>query len=623
MADEPKVVVKMLESSSVTAVAPKKGNKISFEITNHGGKDLPGLQAILTIPCGEKQDGTNFLLSKNDDNTTNIKVETTLSSNPSKKVDIGEWNQAKQAKKGTVSWQTRSLGFRLKTLETLTIAISDFATPYDGEATIHLEIKSAGKKLNERSSFPIDVKAPPPTGVVAIIDFAVKPSYISPQEKVVFSGRTANARQRAVFDKSDKKVWPVGGFDTAPEGRELASDFKTETIEGPSANATYTLKAWREVQTELIGQKAKEPDDQIGLQVHVEKLGQWDSRPLVSGHYPALLLKSQTPLGGGTGKMLYGVFIQDQPHDEGVWTRAASLWSSEAGFDDWKMVEKPEVPDGMAESPGVIHKGMLWLIGGSSADPTGPRSKSVWCWHPTKGWIHAKEPPSDFQPRMGHACAVFDDKIWVLGGLSADNYALDDVWTCEVKNFEDPSNIDWQKQTELTLKQAGCMFAVVTTPKEDRLFKEDRLWVFGGASHPYSVKPFNKLSYIKPRPHQSQSYAEWRSYTPPEKVDESRTRRVPLTENPMGAALWYAQNKLHLSGYFGQGNTQTKEIYCVTSVEDLTWIKEGEEWNWTFEEKVMFLIRAVSFGRYWICYPVYMHMDELTSKYPRIYVESD
>ena len=616
MADEPKVVVKMLESSSVTAVAPKSGNKISFEIKNDGGKDLRGLQAILTIPCGQKQDGTNFLLSKNDDH---IEVETTLSSNPSKAVDIGELNRAE---KGILSWQTRSRGFPLKKLETLTVAISDFATPYDGEATINLEIKSAGKKLNEKSSFPIGVKAPKGKEV-AIIDFAVKPSYIRPQEKVVFSGRTANARQRAVFDRSDKKVWPVRGFDTAPEGRELASDFKTETIEGPSATTTYTLKAWREVQKEVIGKKAEEPDDQIPLQVHVEKLGQWDSRPLVSGHYPALLLKSDTPLGGGTGERLYGVFIEDQPHDQDVWDRAGTLWTSETGFDDWKMVEKPEVPDGMAESPGVIHQGMLWLIGGSSADPTGPRSKSIKCWHPTKGWIPAKEPPSDFPPRMGHACAVFDGKIWVLGGLSADNYPLDDVWTCEVKNFQDPDNLEWKKRPELKLKQPECMFAVVDTPKEDRLFKEARLWIYGGANHPYSVKPINKLWYTKPGPKQSPLYAEWSPYTPPEKDDESGTKRVPLTENPMGAALWYAQDKLHLSGYFGHGNTQTKEIYRITSVEDLTWPKEGEEWKWTFEEKVMFLIRAVSFRRYWICYPVYMHMDELTSKYPRIYVESD
>jgi hypothetical protein len=607
MADEPKVVVKMLKSTSVTAVAPRSGNKISFEIANDGGTDLTGLQAILTIPCGKKQDGANFLLSKNDDH---IKVETTLSLHTPIEVDIGACNQAK---KGILSWQTRSLGFRLKKLETLTIAVSDFATPYDGKATIQLKIMKSLKLLNKESSFDIEVKVPP-TGVVAIIDFAVKRSYIRAKEKVEFSGRTENAKQRAVFAGNEQK-W----IQKAP----FASDFKKETIEGPSANTTYTLKAWRKVQTEVVGQKAEEPNDHIELQVYVEKLGQWDSRPLVSGHYPALLLKSETPLGGGTGERLYGVFIQDQPHGEDVGTRTATLWSSEAGFDDWKIVEKPEVSDGMAESPGVIHKGMLWLIGGSSADPTGPRSKSVRCWHPTKGWIPAKEPPSDFQPRMGHACAVFDEKIWVLGGLSADNYPLDDVWTCKVKNFEDPDNIEWKKQPELKLKQAGCMFAVVDTPKEDRLFKEARLWVYGGANHPYSVKPFNKLWYIKPHPKPSPLYEGWSPYTAPEKDDESRTKRMPLTENPVGAALWYAQDKLHLSGYFGQGNTQSKTIYGLTSVEDLTWTPEGQEWNWTFEEKVMFLIRAVSFRRYWICYPVYMHMDELTSKYPRIYVESD
>ena len=143
---------------------------------------------------------------------------------------------------------------------------------------------------------------------------------------------------------------------------------------------------------------------------------------------------------------------------------------------------------------------------------------------------------------MGHACAVFDDKIWVLGGLSADNYPLEDVWTCEVKNFEDPDNLEWKEQPELKLKQAGCMFAVLATPKADKRFGEARLWVYGGANHPYSLKPFSKLWYIKPRPHQSQSYAEWTSLQFP-KLGEP----VP---DPVGAGLLYTEGTLRIAGRF-------------------------------------------------------------------------
>src|ERR1700735_3481554 len=98
MADEPKIVARMLESSSVTAAAPMSGNKIIFEIKNDEGKDLLGLQATLTIPCGKKQGATSFLLSKNGDP---IKLEATFSSAPSKAVNIGAFNRNK---KGMLIW---------------------------------------------------------------------------------------------------------------------------------------------------------------------------------------------------------------------------------------------------------------------------------------------------------------------------------------------------------------------------------------------------------------------------------------------------------------------------------------------------------------------------------------
>ena len=29
---------------------------------------------------------------------------------------------------------------------------------------------------------------------------------------------------------------------------------------------------------------------------------------------------------------------------------------------------------------------------------------------------------------MGHACAVFDGKMWILGGMDEDGNTLSDVW---------------------------------------------------------------------------------------------------------------------------------------------------------------------------------------------------
>ena len=131
-------------------------------------------------------------------------------------------------------------------------------------------------------------------------------------------------------------------------------------------------------------------------------------------------------LKGASKPRLYGVFAK------GV-GGPALLWSTGSPMGGW--TQETTIPDGMDESPGVIHKGGLWLIGGCSANPTGSRSNRVCCYRKNSknelGWNALPDAP--FRPRMGHACVVFKEKIWVLGGLDADNQPLNDVWHCTVK----------------------------------------------------------------------------------------------------------------------------------------------------------------------------------------------
>ena len=188
--------------------------------------------------------------------------------------------------------------------------------------------------------------------------------------------------------------------------------------------------------------------------------------------YPTLLLSAED-LSGETGEKVYGIFVS-----KGSKTKRAELWSSSSGVDDWTYLG--DVPEGMAESPGVIHNRALWLIGGSSVDPLGQVSNRV-CWYYKnkdsemvwKEWDEdgsarkaAKTPTP--MPRRCHACAVFDNKVWVLGGLSQQNETLRDVWTCSADPVSNSFIAAWETSQQFP-SPARCLFAVTATPEVQKM----------------------------------------------------------------------------------------------------------------------------------------------------------
>jgi hypothetical protein len=207
----------------------------------------------------------------------------------------------------------------------------------------------------------------------------------------------------------------------------------------------------------------------------------------------------------------------------------------------------------------------------------------------------------------------------VAGGFSAENYALDDIWTCEVKTDTDKNPVEtkWEQATKLSggkheklkLPRAGCMYSMVVTPKEDKRFKEARLWVYGGAEDPYSIKPFDKLWYIKQQ--QPHVYAEWSSLAFPAEG---------AAPSPLGAGLLYTGGTLKIAGHFELGAEDISKIFSLTGTAPLKWTPVDESW-WETRQAQLLLIRSVSFRRYCICYPVFMYPQELNSKNPRIYRE--
>ncbi|WP_343487003.1 hypothetical protein [Allomuricauda sp. d1] len=78
----------------------------------------------------------------------------------------------------------------------------------------------------------------------------------------------------------------------------------------------------------------------------------------------------------------------------------------------------------------VVFDGKLWVIGGVGTGGVGATSVNNEVWYSTDGtsWAEATQ-EADFSARSRHTTAVFDNKMWVIGGEGEDiNAYKDDMW---------------------------------------------------------------------------------------------------------------------------------------------------------------------------------------------------
>jgi len=105
----------------------------------------------------------------------------------------------------------------------------------------------------------------------------------------------------------------------------------------------------------------------------------------------------------------------------------SDIWVSQEGK-NWQLVkEKAEWGERRSMST-VVFKDKIWLMGGWTAD-FGETKNDVWVSEDGINWDAVNLAP--WSPREGHTVVVFKDKIWLMGGM-ADNkdYWLwkNDVW---------------------------------------------------------------------------------------------------------------------------------------------------------------------------------------------------
>jgi hypothetical protein len=557
-------------------------NYISFEI--EAKNNTGDLYVIITIPCGDATAGENYLCRDGVE-------ETKLSfADPLAKVK-GKTTR----KKENVRW--KSDPFSLKARDPVTIRITQInpegAGEVKGKASLRLEFwdEDEGKKIDEVTP-TVTVKEAP--GDLAILEFDVSRTHVLQGTGVKISSRTIGANTVRLF-AGDAEV-PNGKEEKNPKSLTKRWDVKPEAV------TTYRLEAWR---TEPGSNKTAGHFVERSVVVTVDLRLQWCARDLFMNtlggdraeqlFYPTLLLRAEKDLSNPTtGERLYGIFVSVRGK-----TKHAELWSSSSGFDGWR--KDADVPDGMGESPGVIHNEALWLIGGSSADPLGPVSNRV-CWYYKKGsamvfeeWDkegseRKKLAMAGAAPalRRCHSCAVFNGEVWVLGGLSEKDEALDEVWTCSWGPKSGNLTPSWERKKPLP--SGRCMSAAVGMTRPER-----RLWLYGGATDPYNLDEiFHELLW-------TEDGEKWTEFTLPKGMGK-----------PLGATLLMGgDGYLHLIGKFEETNWDY-------ALEDMT--RKPPKWTdgpkppfttWLFPHADLFLIRSVSFRERWIVWPVYQYMDKM------------
>ena len=435
-----------------------------------------------------------------------------------------------------VTWSYQLPRVILKPKEETSLTVTNFECNTDlGNAQLTVRVTVTGYENFEQT---LDVPKKE-TGELQILYFRANPPQIITKEdrtKFVLEWNTIKAAKVKLY-KADQCV------DTVQEGTR---GFKNGTRypyseQKPSFTSVYKLEA-----LDATDPNKKQPQETT-VQVFESgwhKVGDFRER----FGYPSVLCN----MGG---VKLYGIWVRQGK---------ACLCSSEYPVVVWA-VETATVPDKMATSPAVCFNNQLWLVGGSTADSTN-FSNQVWAYSPESGeW----SPRADalWTPRMGHACVVMQNRVWVLGGLNADGKALNDVWSGGV-------NGDWTKHAA-TAWPARCMHAAIV--------RQGKIWIYGGVTEPFGDPRDDMWT--------SSDGVKWDNDTPTPKYENNQ----PIGK-PIGCALQELNGKLNLLGTFRDRDI-TKDLRFIFNDGQRTW-KENqlpEEGAWYPQEENTFSLLSAEY----------------------------
>ncbi|MDD2716580.1 MAG: hypothetical protein PHW04_11880, partial [Candidatus Wallbacteria bacterium] len=140
------------------------------------------------------------------------------------------------------------------------------------------------------------------------------------------------------------------------------------------------------------------------------------------------------------------------------------VWSSADGI-NWQQATSEAPCIARVFQSSLVFKDKLWVMGGCSyANSTYTNYNDVQCSTDGKNWVQATASAA-WSPRRSQSCLVYDNRMWVLGGLDNNSTYQNDVWYSD-------DGITWI--------QATASAAWSPRSRQTILVYDNRMWVIGG-----------------------------------------------------------------------------------------------------------------------------------------------
>ncbi|KAI5307124.1 hypothetical protein KEM56_004183 [Ascosphaera pollenicola] len=167
------------------------------------------------------------------------------------------------------------------------------------------------------------------------------------------------------------------------------------------------------------------------------------------GHIPACLVNASVTYCGNNQIYTFGGFDQytDEGHTATLWQESklivfggenehrehlSDVYILDITTSTWTSPEiRGPKPKGRGRHAAVIYDDKLFIIGGSIGEADHPLDDI--CYLDLKTWTWSRS--WSFVPRYDHTAWIWNDKLWIFGGMGIEMHRTTDLWWIDLKNF--------------------------------------------------------------------------------------------------------------------------------------------------------------------------------------------
>ncbi len=155
------------------------------------------------------------------------------------------------------------------------------------------------------------------------------------------------------------------------------------------------------------------------------------------------------------------------------------LWRTQDGL-NWEQVEmtKPFFPARAMYCGSVFYQDRIWLLGGGTyetpAQPEYVYMNDVWSSCDALNWERHTE-AAPWQPRVYLNVAVFDDRMWILGGQTPDGNSNDVWYSSDGANWYEVPDTPWaERHAASTFAYQGALWLMCGSHLQPDVWKLER-----------------------------------------------------------------------------------------------------------------------------------------------------